>query len=132
MRIRPGVDEDRSAIRWSRLFVSFGAAFAVVAVVIGVMMWFGQQQRTKMQAHVRPQEQPERTSAKRSEAAPSAFPRDKKQAAAEHCRAVPGINAWLACMGREGVNIRELLAPEAPEAPSPPLPRLDLREGYSD
>ena len=29
--------------------------------------------------------------------------------AVEHCRAVPGINAWLACMGREGVNLRELL-----------------------
>jgi hypothetical protein len=101
-------------------------------------MWFGQQQHAKVQAHVRPQERPEQTHAMRTEA-PSAVPVDKKQAAAEHCRAVPGINAWLACMAREGVDIRELLktgqenqSVKAPEILSPTLPRLDLRKGYSD
>jgi flagellar biosynthesis/type III secretory pathway M-ring protein FliF/YscJ len=109
MQIHSGIDENRSAIRSSKLFVSVGVTFAVVAVLVGVMMWFGQQHLGKLQAQVRPREQSEQTDAKRTETSPSAFAADKKQAAVEHCRAVQGINAWLVCMEREGVEIRELL-----------------------
>ena len=109
MQIRSGIDENRSAIRSSKLFLSVGVTFAVVAVLVGVMMWFGQQHLGKLRAQVRPQEQPEQTDAKRIEASTSAVATNKKQAAVGHCRAVQGINAWLVCMEREGVDIRELL-----------------------
>src|SRR5262245_2418396 len=106
MQIRSGIDENRSAIRSSKLFLSVGVTFAVVAVLVGVMMWLGQQHLGKLQPQVRPQEQPEQTDAKRTEASTSAFATNKKQAVG-HCRAVQGINAWLVCMEREGVDIRE-------------------------
>ena len=109
MQIRSGIDENRSAIRSSKLFLSLGVTFAVVAVLVGVMMWFSQQHLGKLQAQVRPQVQPEQSDAKRTEASPSALATDRKQAAVEHCRAVQGINAWLVCMEREGIDIRELL-----------------------
>ena len=109
MQIRSGIDGNRSGIRSSKLFLSVGVTFAVVAVLLGVMMWFSQQHVGKLQAQVRPQKQPEQTDAKRTEASPSAFATDKKQAAVEQCRAVQGINAWLVCMERQGVDIRELL-----------------------
>jgi hypothetical protein len=98
--------------RSTKFFLASGITLAVLALIVGVMMWFGQQHLAKLKAQPRAHEQ----SQQQAEQAPangiektSASLTDKKQAAVEHCREVQGIHAWLGCMEREGVNTRELL-----------------------
>ncbi len=103
------------AIRSAKFFLATGITFAVLALIVGVMMWLGQQPPAKLKAqqaaHEQSQQQAEQahgTNIKVAESASISLT-DTKQAAVEHCRQVPGIQAWLGCMQREGVNPRELL-----------------------
>jgi hypothetical protein len=109
---------DVMGIRSVKFFLAIGITFAaVLALIVGVMMWSGQQHLAKLKAqqraHEQSEQQAEQAHANPIEAEPaqkaSAVPAEKKQAAVEHCRQVQGINAWLGCMEREGVNTRELL-----------------------
>jgi len=98
-------------IRSAKFFLATGITFAVLALIVGVMMWLGQQPLAKLKAQQPTQQQAEQAPANRIEVAEpdSTSITDKKQAAVEHCRQARGINAWLVCMEREGVNTRELL-----------------------
>jgi flagellar basal body-associated protein FliL len=102
-------------IRSAKFFLASGITLAVLALIVGVMMWFGQQHLGKLkaqqQSHEQSRQQAEQAHASIKVADPASTSlADKKQAAVEHCRQVPGIKAWLGCMEREGVNTRELLA----------------------
>jgi hypothetical protein len=92
----------------AKFFLASGITLLVL--IFGVMMWFGQEHLAKLKAqpHEQSQQQAAQTPANRIEET-SRSVTDRKQAAVEHCRAVQGINAWLGCMEREGVNTRALL-----------------------
>jgi len=105
-------------VRSAKFFLAIGITFAaVLALIVGVMMWSDQQHLAKLKAqqraHEQSEQQAEQAHANPIEAEPaqkaSAVPADKTQAAVEHCRQVQSINAWLGCMEREGVNTGELL-----------------------
>jgi hypothetical protein len=101
-------------IRSANLFLAIGITF-VLALTVGVMMWFGQQHLAKLKAqqpaHERSQQQAEQAHGSDIKAAGPASMSltDAKQAAVEHCRQAPDIKAWLRCMEREGINTRDLL-----------------------
>jgi hypothetical protein len=97
----------------AKFFLASGITLLVL--IVGVMMWFGQEHIAKLKAqqpaHEESQQQAEQahgTNIKVPEPASISLA-DTKHAAVEHCRQVPGIKAWLGCMEREGVNTRDLL-----------------------
>jgi high-affinity Fe2+/Pb2+ permease len=94
----------------AKFFLASGITLLVL--IVGVMMWFGQQHlaklKTQPRSHEQSQQQAEQALANHIEGTSRSLT-DRKQAAVEHCSAVQGINAWLGCMEREGVNTRELL-----------------------
>ena len=102
-------------IRSAKLFLAIGITFAVLALIVGVMMWFGQQHLAKLKAQQPAHEQLQEQAAQAhgsdvTVAEPASISlTDTKQAAVEHCRPVPDIKAWLRCMEREGINTRDLL-----------------------
>jgi hypothetical protein len=106
---RPAIDGKRGTVM-AKFFLASGITLLVL--IVGVMMWFGQEHLAKLKAQPRAHEQSQpqaaQTPANRIEET-SRSVTDRKQAAVEHCRAVQGINAWLGCMEREGVNTRALL-----------------------
>ena len=112
MTFRSATDENRSAIH-RRFFIAIG----ITCAILGAVMWFGQPHFAKLQVHepadeqMRQQTQQSRANGVRGESAQenSASSTAVNQAAVEHCRRIPGIRAWLACMEREGVNTRDLL-----------------------
>jgi hypothetical protein len=98
-------------IRSAKFFLASGITLAVLTLIVGVMMWFGQQHLAKLKVQQQSQQQAEQAHASIKVADPASTSlTDKRQAAVEHCTQVPGIKAWLGCMEREGVNTRELLA----------------------
>jgi hypothetical protein len=93
-----------------RWLLAIGITFAVVALAIGVMVWFGHERHVaNSPTQARPDQQADQTDLQRAEAPSPTLPSDNKQAAVEHCRPVQGINAWIVCMERQGINTRELL-----------------------
>src|SRR5262249_44449562 len=111
MPFRYAADENRSATP-RRFFIAIG----ITCVILGAVMWFGQPHFSKLPAHepadeqMRQQTQQSRTNGVRGASTQeNSASSEVKQAAVEHCRRIPGIRAWLACMEREGVNTRDLL-----------------------
>jgi hypothetical protein len=101
-------------VRSAKFFLAIGITFAaLLALIVGVMMWSDAKLKAQQRAHEQSEQQAEQAHANPIEAEPaqkaSAVPADKTQAAVEHCRQVQSINAWLGCMEREGVNTGELL-----------------------